>query len=505
MDLKNTIDKLDKKYKFSKEKLGRTLTELHERETELTAILDSATAVFEKTTFEAAAREIFHSCKKLLGGDSGYVALINRKGDENEVLFLDQGPYECSVNPDLPMPIRGLRGEAYKHGKVIYDNNFSQSAFMKYIPEGHSQLKNVLFSPLNLHGKTMGIMGLANKPGGFNDNDARLAKTFGELAAIALLNSKNIDQLRALHAGVQQLQRCESEVEFWQTAMKVTQDILDFDCCVFYSFEHNKLTPKNVFPSDFSGKVKSYPKGQGLTGTSIEKMKTIRGNDFSAWKDEKKNLGYRLNSYMSVPIGELGVFTVYSSYKNEYNERSTELAEILAGHLNEELKRIRLEKKLKKQAIHDSLTGLYNRYYFNQIIDKEVKRAKRYHNPIGLIMIDINRFKEINDSYSHLTGDKVLMGVAKILEKSVRGSDTIIRFGGDEFLVILPETKDKAQQIINRIKDNLKKWNKEQTLTGFPIDLAIGVAFYDPIKKDKIKDCLKNADNIMYEDKRKSG
>lgn len=407
------------------------------------------------------------------------------------------------MNPDLPMPIRGLRGEVYKSREVKYENDFSSSEYIEFIPEGHSELKNVLFSPLNVHGKTVGLLGLANKPGGFNQNDAKLAKTFGELAAIALLNSRNIDKLRSLHQGMQLLQKCESEEKLCQKAVEVTKNILDYDLCVFYCYENNALNPKAISSQEFSGKVTSYAKGHGLAGKTIEKKQTIWGDDLSKWKEEEENLSGRFHSYLSVPIGELGVVQMFSVYKNEYKKQSVELAEILAGHLNEEVKRIRLEEKLKKQAIHDSLTGLYNRYFFNQTIEKEVKRANRYNKPLGFLMIDINKFKQINDSYSHLTGDKVLTKIAQLLKKSIRGSDTVFRYGGDEFLITLPETKNRIQKIKDRIRDNVKKWNKEQKLIDSPLELAIGFSFYDPDKKEKIQDILKKADQKMYEDKRK--
>ena len=161
---------------------------------ELTALKQGARAVLEQKGFEKAARAIFDHCKGLIGAQSGYVALLNEMGEENEVLFLEAGGLSCTVDPELPMPIRGLRARAYKENRAVYDNAFMKSDWVKFLPKGHVALKNVLFAPLVIDEKTVGLIGLANKPSDFDEKDAEIATSFGSLAAIALQNSKNLDE-----------------------------------------------------------------------------------------------------------------------------------------------------------------------------------------------------------------------------------------------------------------------------------------------------------------------
>lgn len=163
------------------------------REKELHAIMNGSKAVLGQKGFTESARSIFDHCKDLIGAASGYVALLSETGEENEVLFLEAGGLPCDVNPELPMPIRGLREEAYRTNKAVYHNDFMSSEWVNFMPEGHVILRNVMFAPLVLEGKTVGIIGLANKDADFNDNDAKVATGFGELAAIALQNSRNLD------------------------------------------------------------------------------------------------------------------------------------------------------------------------------------------------------------------------------------------------------------------------------------------------------------------------
>jgi len=166
-----------------------------QKENAVSTLLEGANAVLNKNNFEEAARSLFDSCCSLIGAQSGYVALLSEDGAENEVLFLEAGGLPCTVDPSLPMPIRGLREQAYILLKPVYDNDFWNSEWMEFMPRGHVRLRNVLFAPI-VHNKTaVGLMGLANKPGDFTDEDAQLAGAFAELAAIALLNSKTLDNL----------------------------------------------------------------------------------------------------------------------------------------------------------------------------------------------------------------------------------------------------------------------------------------------------------------------
>jgi transcriptional regulator with GAF, ATPase, and Fis domain len=161
----------------------------------LEAVINGARSILEKKNFEESARAIFDYCKDLIGAPSGYVALLSEDGQENEVLFLEAGGLPCTVDPELPMPIRGLRAIAYESHKAVYENDFMNSEWAGYMPAGHVEMRNVMFSPLNIEDQTVGIMGLANKPSDFTVEDSEIATVFGELAAVALQNSRHIELL----------------------------------------------------------------------------------------------------------------------------------------------------------------------------------------------------------------------------------------------------------------------------------------------------------------------
>jgi len=180
-NLKEAIKRILTEYKKTEAELNVILKESRQRQAEVSAMLEASRAVLEYHKFDDAARSIFDSCKNLIGATAGYVALLSEDGTENELLFLESGGLSCTVDPSLPMPIRGLRAEAYRTGKTVYDNAFSNSEWMKYIPKGHVDLENVIFAPLIINEKVVGLLGLANKEGGFLDDDARIVSAFGDL------------------------------------------------------------------------------------------------------------------------------------------------------------------------------------------------------------------------------------------------------------------------------------------------------------------------------------
>jgi len=179
----------------SEKKVLRHLVELESLNIEITTLLDAAKTVLELENFEITARKLFNSCKLITGAQSGYVALLSESGEENQVLFLDSGGLDCTVDTNLPMPVRGLRAEAYKLHKTVFSNDFTNTEWYNYLPQGHVMLKNVLFAPLMIDKKTVGLIGLANKPTDFTARDVRIVTAFGELASIALNNSINKSEL----------------------------------------------------------------------------------------------------------------------------------------------------------------------------------------------------------------------------------------------------------------------------------------------------------------------
>jgi len=172
------------------------------------------------------------------------------------------------------------------------------------------------------------------------------------------------------------------------------------------------------------------------------------------------------------------------------------------GIFRDVTERKRYEERLARMARHDPLTGALNRYALDELLSREAARSERSGRPIGLLMIDINRFKEINDRFGHAMGDRVLQGVADLLQRAVRASDMVVRYGGDEFLIVLPETDEEADDVRHRLLSEIDERNRTNPLLDFPVTLAIGSIHWSPGSGRTVDQALEEADRRMYENKR---
>ncbi len=163
---------------------------------------------------------------------------------------------------------------------------------------------------------------------------------------------------------------------------------------------------------------------------------------------------------------------------------------VISGTLQNELIRL--------QSFTDPLTEVYNRRSLDEMAASYMGRARRLDKPLSFMVIDADRFREINTKFGHLTGDFVLAEIAALLKGAVRGSDAVVRFGGDEFLIILADTSLKvgADVVTSRITKSVHEWNKAGHLEGIQMALSMGVAEWSAGKS--LDQILTEADQRMY-------
>ncbi len=207
-------------------------------------------------------------------------------------------------------------------------------------------------------------------------------------------------------------------------------------------------------------------------------------------------------SIITVPLyarnSVFGWFNVFSSRK-DLTEGETDFLTIFAQQIEMAITIAGLFEEVKAQAVTDSLTGLYNRRYFEEYLNKEVRRALRQKQPFSIIGLDLDHLKEINDKYGHAYGDLAIKTVANVLKKNARAIDTAARMGGEEFNVILPGVESEGAMIAaERIRKALEEENLD---TIGHITASIGVATFLE-HSDNIEDILELTDQAMYTSKR---
>ncbi len=159
-------------------------------------------------------------------------------------------------------------------------------------------------------------------------------------------------------------------------------------------------------------------------------------------------------------------------------------------------------RKLRYLAVHDPLTQLYNRHFFNEIIDREAARSERSQEPLSIIMMDLDHFKMINDTLGHLAADDLLKDFARIIQGTIRRSDLAFRFGGDEFLILMLNADCSQSSLMEkRLLEAADRWNRDNAETkGCGISFCMGCATRD--HGDNIHTTLRKADALMYLNKK---
>jgi diguanylate cyclase (GGDEF)-like protein/PAS domain S-box-containing protein len=161
-----------------------------------------------------------------------------------------------------------------------------------------------------------------------------------------------------------------------------------------------------------------------------------------------------------------------------------------------------LQADLHEQAIRDPLTGLFNRRYLSETLPREIMRAKRENIPLSVIISDVDYFKLINDTYGHQIGDQCLIGIANLMKKNARGSDIVCRYGGEEFLLVLPGTPlDSAAKRAEEIREKCEELTLQHNGKDLTVTVSFGVAAY-PTHGKEAEEIIIKADKALYQSKR---
>lgn len=201
-----------------------------------------------------------------------------------------------------------------------------------------------------------------------------------------------------------------------------------------------------------------------------------------------------LNQALRGLVGMVLIFNVYVIYQQL---QITRIRRQLTDQVFAVDKVAELAQEVYKMALLDPLTGLFNRRYIEQRLEDEIARSQRHGRPLSVILFDLDEFKQVNDTYGHGAGDSLLKAFAEKLSKATRGSDASARYGGDEFLVVLPECKpENVQHVLKRLE------GIRVDIEGHSLPIALSAGWAELLSGESARELLARADAALYANKR---
>jgi len=328
-----------------------------------------------------------------------------------------------------------------------------------------------------------------------------------------MVESTKSDLFKTVHKIASALTSSLNEEEILDVILKLVGEIFSPQNWSILLYDEQKDTLSfKIAVGDKADKLKdiSFPADQGIAGLCLKTRETIAIPDAS--KDERildlvdEKEDFKVNALIAVPMYSkdkpLGVIELVNADEKFFTDESLELLKVFADFASIAVENAGYVRIIEARSTLDDCTNLYNSRYMFTILENEVSRTQRTGEPFSLVFFDLDNFKYINDNYGHLIGSQLLREIAAIIKSCIRPTDWAVRYGGDEFLFILPGVGfDVAMKITERVKDTLtSKIFFMQDGYNIKITASFGVAVF-PEDAATVKDIIRSADQLMYKAK----
>jgi len=384
-------------------------------------------------------------------------------------------------------------------------------------------IRSAIGMPVRTEGKCIGVIWILSfKEDVFDDEKSLLLRSLGELIASSISRIKRREELKRKNTQLSILSQISiyfNEITNLDEILRILDHLINqiemVDAKAIYLFKDindnkiAKLEAHTGMPDEFLESFSSIEDPKGITWECINNQDLVYYPEEKIKNYEFSSLAQKvgITSMISIPIKlnqrTVGACNFISFARSNYTHDEIEFIKAFGSQIGSTLVKIKMQDKMKRISVTDQLTGLYNSGYFHESLDKYVYACKRNSSRLSLIVIDLDEFKNINDTYGHLAGDKVISEVGRYLGMNIRKMDVAARYGGDEFVIILPETgsdlsKKIAKRLYKRLTD-LKIDTSDRRIINPGI--SIGIATFDK-SMNSSRELIQKADQAMYINKR---
>jgi diguanylate cyclase (GGDEF)-like protein len=415
---------------------------------------------------------------------------------------------------------RGVTGLCFQKGEAVVVGDVSK--FPGYI-EGSGVVKSEAAVPLRRGDTVVGVLNVERTtPHAFTHSDVELLSLFATQAAIAIENARlfeeqrnRVTELQAIQNFVQALTCVHSFESVAELIEMGLQQLLGVDESVVYLLPKDSDVLVPVLNEDDAATQYLTPRsprrvGEGIVGAVLQTGKAdiilnsktdprvandIRSRD---WEMTMIAAPFRHGDEIQ------GVIAAAKLGADALTRNHVRLLDVIASHAAIGFDRCRLYEELRRQATTDELTGLYNRRYLLGRLTEEKSRAMRNNHPLAALVVDVDKFKTINDGYGHDAGDTVLRELGQLVRTQLRTEDIVARYGGEEFCVLLPEASvEEAVQVGERLCQCISTTLLGRESGVRHVQVSIGISALDI--NDQGEEIITRADHAMYEAKRQGG
>lgn len=385
----------------------------------------------------------------------------------------------------------------------------------------------VMIVPIMLRGDIfLGVLGIDSiDRDAWGHEDIDLVKLFAELFSSSIWQIDAIDRQSTHIQFFKDLCRLNTELpigiealDLFKEASQILHKFFSFEKLTFAVLKEEEAPELYIefvdgYDTDYSIGHRIASAG-GLWERMIKSGEKLLLNDY-----EEEKLPFRFQpgdlnilpfrSCLGVPLEvgrkRLGGILLESYQSHNYLQEESDTLALFGKNMSEILNRMNIYRSMKDLALIDGLTGIYNHRAFKERLQVEIERSRRYENSLTLMILDLDKFKRINDTYGHLFGDLVLKKTANIIRGSVRTVDTVARYGGEEFAVILINTdKNSCYKTAERIRSNIQSFVFEKDGIRERMTISIGMAEY-PTDGADVPALISASDMAMYHSKRLGG